>query len=82
MTVRLDKRIKQSLDEIAKHENRSKSFMAAAAISEYVAFHESQVEGIKKAIASADKGEGVPHEKVKAWVESWGTDNELPMPTV
>lgn len=25
-------------------------------------------------------GEGVPWDEVKAWVESWGTDNELPVP--
>ena len=81
MTVRLDARTKKSLNEIATHEKRSKSFLAAQAIVDYVELHEAQVEGIKKAIASADAGKGVSHEKVKAWVESWGTDNELPKPT-
>jgi predicted transcriptional regulator len=29
----------------------------------------------------ARTGEAVPSEDVKAWVESWGTPNELPPPT-
>lgn len=81
MTVRLDSQTKKTLEEIATHERRSKSFLAAEAIANYVAVHHAQVEGIKQAIASADAGKGVSHEKVKAWVESWGTDNELPKPT-
>ena len=27
-----------------------------------------------------DDSPGIPAEKVLAWVKSWGTDNELPMP--
>jgi predicted transcriptional regulator len=25
-------------------------------------------------------GEAIPGEEIKAWIESWGTDNELPRP--
>jgi predicted transcriptional regulator len=25
-------------------------------------------------------GHGIPHDKVMQWVESWGTENELPCP--
>lgn len=35
-----------------------------------------QVDGIKDAIASLDRGEGIPHTAVKQWVESWGSKNE------
>ena len=82
MTVRLSTSVKNSLAQMAKSENRSKSFLAAEAIEGYIAIREEQIAGIKRAIASADAGKGVPHEKVKAWVSSWGSDNELPMPTV
>ena len=82
MTVRLDAKTKQSLEKIASHERRSKSYLASQAITDYVAFQEAQVEGIKKAIESANAGKGVSHDKVKAWVASWGTGNELPMPKV
>ena len=81
MTVRVDATVKKSLERIAKYEKRSKSYLAAVAIASYIDVYEAQIAGIKRAIASADAGEGIPHHKVKAWVESLGTDHELPMPT-
>jgi hypothetical protein len=30
--------------------------------------------------ADLDAGRSVSHEKVVAWLESWGTENELPVP--
>jgi hypothetical protein len=30
--------------------------------------------------ADIDAGRSVSHEKVVAWLESWGTENELPVP--
>lgn len=30
--------------------------------------------------ADADAGRVIPHEAVKAWLVSWGTDHELPRP--
>ena len=36
---------------------------------------------ILKGIADADAGRLIPHEEMKAWLESWGTENELPPPT-
>lgn len=35
---------------------------------------------ILEGIAAADAGLLIPHEEVKAWLESWGTDHELPRP--
>ncbi len=81
MSVRLDSVTKKALEQIARHEKRSKSFLAAEAIAQYIHVYEAQIAGIKRAIASADAGEGIPHSKVKAWVESLGTDHELALPT-
>lgn len=38
---------------------------------------------ILEAVAKADANPnaGVPHEEVCKWLESWGTENELPPPT-
>lgn len=82
MTVRLSSKTKQRLEQAAKNERRSKSFLAAEAIEYMLAVKEAQDKGVRKALASLDKKGGIPHEKVKAWVESWDTDNELPRPTV
>ena len=79
-TVRVDAAAKKRLERLAKSTGRSRSFLAAEAINDYLAVNEWQVAGIKRAITSLDRGEGIPHERVKAWVESWGTHSERPIP--
>ncbi len=39
-----------------------------------------QVEAIKKGIQQAERGEVVPHHKVRAWAKSLGTGHERPAP--
>jgi len=80
ITVRLDKAVKKRLEAAAARVRRSKSFLAAEAIEEYLAVQDWQVEAIKQGIAAADRGETVPHDRVKAWAESLGTRKELPRP--
>jgi predicted transcriptional regulator len=80
ITVRLDKAVKKRLEAAAERVRRSKSFLAAEAIEEYLAVQDWQVEAIKKGIAAADHGETVAHDKVKAWAASLGTRRELPRP--
>jgi predicted transcriptional regulator len=79
-TVRVDVAAKKRLEKLAKNTGRSRSFLAAEAINEYLDVNEWQIAGIKQAIASMDRGEGIPHAQVKDWVASWGTDHELPRP--
>jgi RHH-type transcriptional regulator, rel operon repressor / antitoxin RelB len=79
-TVRVDATAKKRLERLAKSTGRSRSFLAAEAINEYLDVNEWQVAGIKRAIASLDRGEGVPHERVKDWVTSWGGKKEHPIP--
>jgi predicted transcriptional regulator len=81
-TVRVDAAVKKRLEKLAKNTGRSRSFLAAEAIEEYLDVNEWQVAGIKRAIESADQGDFIPHDQVKAWVNSWDSDNELPMPTI
>jgi RHH-type transcriptional regulator, rel operon repressor / antitoxin RelB len=79
-TVRVDAAAKKRLEKLAKSTGRSRSFLAAEAIKEYLDVNEWQVAGIKRAIASVDRGEGVPHARVKDWVTSWGSRRERPIP--
>jgi predicted transcriptional regulator len=79
-TVRVATKVKNRLERLAKSTGRSRSFLAAEAISEYLDVQEWQVAGIRRAIASLDRGEGVAQEQVKAWVESWGSADEKPVP--
>jgi len=57
-----------------------KSGLAAQALSEYLVVNEWQIAGVKQAVASLDRGEGVPHDNVKEWVDSWGSENERSTP--
>ena len=70
-TVRVATAAKQRLEKLAKSAGRSRSFLAAEAIEAYLDVNEWQVAGIKKAMASLDRGEGIPHREVKDLVSSW-----------
>ena len=82
LTIRVDPVMKDRLERVAKSQRRSKAYVAVAAIEDYLAIQEAQIRGIEEAIASADRGELIAHDRVREWVESWGTDKPLPKPTV
>jgi predicted transcriptional regulator len=79
-TVRVDSAIKKRLEKLAKSTGRSRSFLTAEAIAEYIDANEWQVTGIRRAIGSLDRGEGVAHDEVRDWVRSWGNKDERPVP--
>jgi RHH-type transcriptional regulator, rel operon repressor / antitoxin RelB len=79
-TVRVNTGVKKRLERLAKSTGRTRSFLAAEAINEYLEINEWQVAGIKRAIASLDRGEGIPQDQVENWVASWGSANERPAP--
>jgi RHH-type transcriptional regulator, rel operon repressor / antitoxin RelB len=79
-SVRVDQKVKKRLEKLAESTGRSRSYLAAEAINEYLDVNEWQVAGIKRAIASLDRGEGIAHQHVKDWVSSWGSESERPIP--
>jgi len=79
-TVRVDSAVKKRLERLARSTGRSRSFLAAEAIGEYLDVNEWQVAGIKRAVASIERGEGIAHSAVKEWVASWGGADEKPVP--
>jgi predicted transcriptional regulator len=79
-TVRVEDDARRRLEKLAKNTGRSRSFLAAEAINEYLDVNEWQVAGIKQAIASLDEGRGVAHEDVNSWVSSWGSRRERHQP--
>ena len=79
-TVRVEPEVKKRLAKLAKSTGRTRSFLATEALNDYLDVNEWQVAGVKRAIASLDRGEGVPHEEVKDWVKSWGRKRERPVP--
>jgi RHH-type transcriptional regulator, rel operon repressor / antitoxin RelB len=79
-TVRVEPHVKKRLEKLARSTGRSRSFLAAEALNAYLDVNEWQVAGIKQAISSLDRGEGVSHKEVKDWVGSWGRKRERPVP--
>jgi len=80
LSIRLDPETKQRLDVLARQSKRSKSFLAAEAISAYVAQEEWQLGEIHAAIDELDSGKSVSHEKTEAWLRSWGKKGEIKAP--
>jgi RHH-type rel operon transcriptional repressor/antitoxin RelB len=79
-TVRVEPGVKKRLEKLAKSTGRTRSFLAAEALNEYLDANEWQVAGVKRAIVSLDRGEGVSHKDVKDWVNSWDRKHEQPVP--
>jgi RHH-type transcriptional regulator, rel operon repressor / antitoxin RelB len=79
-TVRVEPEVKRRLEKLARSTGRSRSFLAAEALNDYLDVNEWQVGGVKRAIGSLDRGEGVAHKEVKDWVGSWGRKRERPAP--
>jgi predicted transcriptional regulator len=71
MTVRLEPAVKDRLDRLAEATHRSKSFLAAEAIREYVETNEWQIQEIRTAVAEADAGDFASDADVKAITDKW-----------
>jgi RHH-type transcriptional regulator, rel operon repressor / antitoxin RelB len=65
LTLRLDAKLKNQLDRLSKSMNRSRSFVAAQAIQEYVSVNEWQINEIKKGLAEADAGDFASDEEMQ-----------------
>jgi RHH-type transcriptional regulator, rel operon repressor / antitoxin RelB len=79
-TVRVEAEVKERLEKLAKCTGRSRSSLAAEALNAYIDVNEWQVAGVQRAMASLDRGDGVPHQEVKDWVNSWGRKRERSTP--
>lgn len=80
ISVRVSAKTAKKLAALAAATERSKSYLAAQAIEEYLEIQEWQIKAIKEGIASADAGELVDHSEVVDWVKSWDTEDEKAMP--
>jgi RHH-type transcriptional regulator, rel operon repressor / antitoxin RelB len=71
MTVRVEDEIKDRLDRLAESTQRTKSFLAAEAIREYVENNEWQIAEIQAALAEADAGDFANDKDVVALAKRW-----------
>jgi predicted transcriptional regulator len=80
LSIRINNVTKRRLDALSQKSNRSKSFLAAEAITAYVEAEEWQFAEMEAAATELDAGQGVSHEKVAKWLASWGKQGEKKAP--
>ena len=76
MTLRLEDDIKKRLEALAEATQRSKSFLAAEAVRDYVELNEWQLQETRQALAEADAGDFASAEDVAALAAKWGKPAE------
>ncbi len=81
VSIRLTQELNAQVMALAEAYDRPKSWIIEKAVQDYVAWEKQQLAAIAEGIRDAEAGRFVPHEAVVAWMDSWGTENELPMPT-
>jgi predicted transcriptional regulator len=66
ITVRLSDELKTGLEKLAQSTKRSRSFLAAEAIADYVEVNSWQVAEVEKAVKEADAGDFADDDHVAA----------------
>ncbi len=82
-TVRLQPEVVSGLEAMADKLHRSKNWLVNQAIREFVARQEQEQSRWNEtlaAMASVAQGKVASGESVHAWLESWGSSDELPPP--
>lgn len=71
MTIRLEDEVKDRLDRLAESTQRSKSFLAAEAIREFVEINEWQIAEVKMALKEATAGDFASDKDVAGLAKKW-----------
>lgn len=72
MTIRLDSRVRNRLHRLAEATHRSKSFLAAEAIREFVELNEWQIQEVRAAIKEADAGDFASEKEINEVFTKFG----------
>jgi len=81
ISVRLDDATKARLEREAAADDRPVSDLAQMAIAEYLDRRQIKRSLVSEALAQAEADEFISDEAMSAWVNSWGEDDELPVPS-
>ena len=72
ISARVPEEVAQRLEALANETHRSKSYLAAQAIEEFVDLQEWQVAAIKEGMAAAEKGKVKSHAQALDILNAWG----------
>ncbi len=76
ISARIDTDILTKLDGLSKATARSKSYLIAQAIGNYVEDQAWQIEAIKEGVKQADEGKFASDRKVKKALAKWGISED------
>ena len=79
-SVTVSAKVKKQLEEFAQAVGGSETEIADEAIANYIRYHSRMIAKVEEGRTAARRGELVDNEAVGAWLQSWGTENELPPP--
>jgi|TARA_R110000868_G_scaffold62900_9_gene189845 predicted transcriptional regulator len=82
-SIRLNSEVEIPLENLAHKLDRSKNYIINQAIKEFVqrqSMEDSRWEDTLEALNSIKSGNTIDGNKVTAWLESWGTKDELSPP--
>ncbi len=84
MSIRIDTKTKERLSQIANRQKRSSHSNAVEALNFFIVQKEKEYLWNKSCIDSLNNfeetGLHVTQNEVEKWMDSWGTNNELPVP--
>lgn len=74
MTIRVEPELKQQLDLLAQATHRSKSFLAAQALQDFVEANKWQIKEILQALEEADNSDFASDSDVAQTLNKWGVN--------
>ena len=80
LSIRLKLETKKRLAKLAKSSGRSSNFLIADAVETYVSDQERLLAELRQSDRQIESGHYIRNEDMKAWLLSWGTNRELPLP--
>lgn len=80
LTLSLPADVADRLDRVAKDSRVSRSALALRALTAWLEDEEAKRAAIIEGLEQVQSGRTIPDAKVRAWLRSWGTENELPPP--
>lgn len=81
VTARVPEKLGEDFEAFSRRISRPKDELMAEAMAAYLEREAWLSTQIAEAVKAADaSGEYISHEKMVAWLKSWGTPDELPPP--
>lgn len=80
LTAHVPLDLAEKVDRLAERLERSRGWIVKQALTAWVDQEEERERLTREGLADVDAGRVVDHDAVRAWADSLGTDDPLPLP--